>query len=148
MKKVISGLALCSLWLMGANAHAAIDEAKILQQLEALQKTVAAQQAVIEELKQKILENEKNISREPGKTVEKKAETPAPASGIVTLANKAIDRLTIKGDLRVRYESRHLDMVNGGSKDQDRFRTRFRLGGIWKNKTENWELGTILNFGF
>jgi hypothetical protein len=147
MKKIISTLALCSLCLSGVNAHAALDEEKILRQLEELQKTVVSQQAVIEELKQKILANEKNITRQTIKPAETPIQESPAASGIVTLANKAIDQLEIKGDLRIRYESRHLDMADGGNENQDRFRTRFRLGGIWKNKTENWELGAGLITG-
>ncbi len=57
MKKTISTLALCSLCLASVDANAALDEEKILRQLESLQKTVISQQAVIEELKRKIQAN-------------------------------------------------------------------------------------------
>lgn len=148
MKKTISTLALCSLCLASVDANAALDEEKILRQLESLQKTVISQQAVIEELKRKIQANERKITVTAEKTEKIAAPEPlAVASGQVTLANKAIDRLEIKGDLRVRYESRHLDMADGANKNQDRFRTRFRLGGVWKNITEKWELGAGLITG-
>lgn len=57
MKKIISVLALCSFCLGTVNAEAGLDEKKVLRQLETLRKTVVAQQAVIEELKLKILAN-------------------------------------------------------------------------------------------
>lgn len=147
MKKIISVLALCSFCLGTVNAEAGLDEKKVLRQLETLRKTVVAQQAVIEELKLKILANEQRITRETDKIVQKIEDTPAVKPGNVVVANKAVDQLQIKGDLRIRYESRQLDMSDGDNKNQDRFRTRFRLGGIWKNKAESWELGAGLVTG-
>ncbi|MEW6595426.1 MAG: putative porin [Thermodesulfobacteriota bacterium] len=70
-------------------------------------------------------------------------------SGKVVLANEFIDQLTLKGDLRVRYERRELDYkeTNASEKDQDRWRTRFRVGGIWNNKAEDWQVGAGLATG-
>jgi len=56
---------------------------------------------------------------------------------------KQIDQLTLKGDLRVRYEQRDRGLEDNKAADGDRsrFRTRFRLGGVWTNKSEAWEIG-------
>jgi hypothetical protein len=59
---------------------------------------------------------------------------------------KGIDGLKLTGDLRVRYEQRDreieaADDAAKGDGDRSRFRTRLRVGGIWSNKAENWEVG-------
>ena len=60
--------------------------------------------------------------------------------GYVMAGNAFIDQVTLKGDFRVRYE--YLD-YNFDSEDgnQEHFRNRFRLGGVWQNKAENWIVG-------
>ncbi|MFP3927588.1 MAG: putative porin [Desulfobacteraceae bacterium] len=65
------------------------------------------------------------------------------------MGNKVIDNLTLKGDLRLRYERRDRNRPAGEEEDdaRDRFRTRFRLGGIWQNDAENWEAGAGLATG-
>jgi hypothetical protein len=65
---------------------------------------------------------------------------------------KGIDGLRLTGDLRIRYEQadRHLtggDDAAKGDGDYSRFRSRLRLGGIWTNKTEEWEVGAGLATG-
>jgi hypothetical protein len=72
----------------------------------------------------------------------------------LTLGNN-IDGLRITGDLRARYEMRDQDLHNpktaskeeDSSEDRGRFRTRFRLGFVWNNKTEQWEIGAGLASG-
>lgn len=56
--------------------------------------------------------------------------------------NANIENLSIKGDLRIRYEAVKKD--SGTSRD--RFRQRFRLGFIWKTN-EDWEIGAGLKTG-
>lgn len=68
--------------------------------------------------------------------------------GQVILANKAVERLQLKGDLRVRYERREVDKPNTGNDPaRDRLRTRFRLGMVWDNQSENLEIGAGLATG-
>ncbi|MFZ5773875.1 MAG: putative porin [Thermodesulfobacteriota bacterium] len=138
MRKVLLStvaLGLCLLLpgmaLAGAGASAAItneqilreleNNKKIMQELEYLRMKVASQQEHIEDLKSK---------------VEKK--------GDVSLANEAIDGLKLKGDLRTRYEIRDRDYKDSSGRTdiaRDRWRTRIRVGGIWDNKVENWQVG-------
>jgi len=59
-----------------------------------------------------------------------------------------IEGLTLTGDLRLRYE--HIDTDHSAGADvkfKSRFRHRVRLGGIWENPSENWELGLGLEAG-
>ena len=65
---------------------------------------------------------------------------------------KGIDGLKLAGDLRLRYETRDRQVdqyaLNGATdKDRTRLRERVRLGGIWNNKEENWEVGLGLATG-
>lgn len=71
-------------------------------------------------------------------------------SGKVALANKFIDQLTLKGDLRVRYERQdkeNYSQANTTDVARDRWRTRFRVGGVWDNKAEDWQVGAGLATG-
>lgn len=113
---------------------------QILKELESLKNKVKAQQQHIERLEALIGERLKQT------TEEKKPEKPlAETTGKIVLANTFIDQLKIKGDLRVRYERRDRD--NSSDDARDRFRHRFRLGGIWKNAAENWEVGAGIATG-
>ena len=69
--------------------------------------------------------------------------------GFAVSGNELIDQITLKGDLRVRYEMRDKQYKDGMGEDltRERFRTRFRLGGIWDNKEENWQVGAGLATG-
>jgi outer membrane murein-binding lipoprotein Lpp len=66
---------------------------------------------------------------------------------------KGIDGVKLTGDLRVRYETRDQDYGNyaasadDSSEDRARFRTRFRIGLLWSNPTEEWEAGAGLATG-
>lgn len=60
--------------------------------------------------------------------------------------SKGIDGLTLKGDVRFRYEAREID-AGGADLSRDRWRTRLRLGGVWTNTSENWEVGAGLATG-
>ena len=127
------------LFLVPASAMAAdYDQEKILKELEYLKQKVQAQQQHIDQLQTII--NETMDKKIDAKVEEKMAKG---GSSKVALANEFIDQLDIKGDLRVRFERRDVD----GGKARDRFRTRFRLGGVWKNKTESWEVGAGLATG-
>ncbi|MBT3381224.1 MAG: hypothetical protein HN742_15935 [Lentisphaerae bacterium] len=58
------------------------------------------------------------------------------------LLAKHLEGLKAKGDLRLRYEQHNNDNAGGtGNTDRDRFRTRFRLGGVWTSTDESWQVG-------
>lgn len=127
------------LFLVPASAMAAdYDQEKILKELEYLKQKVQAQQQHIDQLQTII--NETMDKKIDAKVEEKMAKG---GSSKIALANEFIDQLEIKGDLRVRFERADVD----GGTAQDRFRTRFRVGGVWKNKTESWEIGAGLATG-
>ncbi|MEN8258056.1 MAG: putative porin [Thermodesulfobacteriota bacterium] len=134
MKKFVTSAALCATTLLAVNTASAATatEREILKKLEFLQNKIAAQQERITYLEDKVGKNDKNASSD---------------SSVITLANKAIDQLKIKSDLRVRYERRDHDEPQGEDEGRDRWRTRFRLGGVWKNKAEKWEVGAGLATG-
>lgn len=127
--------------LVSVPFHAAAgdyNQQQIVKELESLKQTITAQQKYIEQLRNQM--NEMS-------TKEKAAIKDEPAAGQsskVALANKLIDQLTLKGDLRVRYERRDRtepSTSTSSDKARDRFRTRLRLGGVWQNQAENWEIG-------
>ncbi|HIJ89891.1 MAG: putative porin [Desulfobulbaceae bacterium] len=129
MRKVLSAavaLGICLTLPAAALAGAGVSDEQILKDLEYLRNKVAAQQEHIDALE--------------GKQAKK---------GQVAVANEFIDQLTLKGDLRVRYEKRDKEYKEGKGSDvsRDRWRTRFRLGGIWDNKAENWQVGAGLATG-
>jgi hypothetical protein len=75
------------------------------------------------------------------------APSLALADATISLG-KNIDNLTLKGDLRLRYESRHQEKQAPEVNDtRHRMRTRFRLGLVWDNPSENWEVGAGLASG-
>ena len=61
--------------------------------------------------------------------------------------SQQIARLSIKGDLRIRYERRELEKVSGEETALDRMRGRFRIGGVWATSEENWEIAAGLATG-
>ena len=89
----------------------------------------------INELKKQVSQNSAKVENSSG-------------TSAITLANKAIDQVKIKGDLRVRYERRDTEYENSDDDyARDRWRSRFRIGGVWKNKKEDWEVGAGLATG-
>jgi hypothetical protein len=138
-KKLASVLALGAfLWSVPFAGAGDIDPEQILKELEYLKQTVKFQEIKIQQLKAAMQEKQ-----------EKKADekTASDKDSKVSLANSLIDQLAIKGDLRVRYERRDRDNPSDSYDAMNRWRTRFRLGGVWKNKTENWEAGAGLATG-
>jgi len=86
------------------------------------------------------------------------AETNSRVDNKIQLG-KGIDGLKLAGDLRGRYETRDReverypidptspDAKKNTDKDRTRLRERVRLGGVWTNKEENWEIGLGLATG-
>ncbi|MFA6283826.1 MAG: putative porin [Desulfurivibrionaceae bacterium] len=144
MRKVLSAaaaLGMCLTLPAAALAGAGMSDEQILKELEYLRNKVASQQEHIDALGAMV---DKKVSAKVEEEVKKNGTSK------VALANKFIDQLTLKGDLRARYEIRDRDYKDtSGSTDvsRDRWRTRFRVGGIWDNKEENWQVGAGLASG-
>jgi hypothetical protein len=140
MKKLLALLyaMVVILWIAPIAGAADYTQEKILKELEDLKKTVKAQEATIEQLKA-------TLETKPAAKAETKTEGGQGSK--ISLVNSAIDQLAIKGDLRVRYENRDRNDPSDAYGTTNRFRARFRLGGIWKNETENWEAGAGLATG-
>jgi len=129
MKRLIA-VCTCAVLSMVASA-AEGDQQALIDKIEAMQRQVAAQQAAIEALKSELLSQKEKVD----KVVEK--------SGSAISLGKGIDNLKLKGDLRLRYERRDVD----GGANRDRLRTRFRLGMVWQNDEESWEVAAGLATG-
>ena len=140
---------------------AVLDAVKKLQeQLAQQQQQLARQQAEIQALRTQ-LESQQAVSpatvNDIVKTqVDENLDQRLSESGLAQLTDsaplitlgKAIDSLKIKSNLRLRYEQRDRDNVGTAKDDdRDRFRTQFRLGGVWTNETESWEVGAGLATG-
>jgi hypothetical protein len=117
-----------------AMAGSSADDA-IMQKLEELTRQLTAQQKHIDALEAK-LAGDTN-------TEQAAVATTSP----ITLGNKAIDQLKIKADLRLRYENREVSQNTLKDTSRNRFRSRVRIGGVWANKAENWEIGIGLASG-
>ncbi|MBU0968764.1 MAG: putative porin [Proteobacteria bacterium] len=141
MKKILStvlALSVCVVLPTIADAQSTSQD-DIKKELEAMRAQLATQMEKITALENKLEQVEKQ--KVEGAVVEEKA------AGKVALANKFIDQLTLKSDLRVRYDRRSRDAYSESSssdEDRDRWRTRFRVGLIWDNQEENWQVGAGL----
>lgn len=139
MKKVLSTVVAlgCCLYLptavlAGGGKKASDDMSRELQDLR---DQLARQQAEIDMLKA-----QKAPAVDP--TLSSRLEALEKKKGYVMAGNSFIDQVTLKGDFRVRYEYQDWGGTNGGQDvDTEHFRNRFRLGGIWQNKAENWVVG-------
>ncbi len=60
---------------------------------------------------------------------------------------KKINGLAIKGDARFRYERQERTRGVRKEETRDRQRVRLRIGGVWKNEADNWELGVGIATG-
>ena len=148
---------LCLTLASGVTMSADMATEQVLKQLEAMQKQIREQQVAIDALKAQLekqastqvegvretVKEEVDAALREGQAQEK--QTPSISLG------KGIDNLKLKGDLRVRFEHRERDRKvpsNGdGDRSLERWRARFRLGGVWKNDAESWEVGAGLATG-
>lgn len=129
MKKLISTIAITTALLAPGIVLAEAEGGQdIAQQLADVQAKLKTQQQVMEAMSE--------------------AVAGAGGGSSFKLGNDAIDGFTMKGDLRLRYERRDRDNYGATVDDaRDRMRTRFRVGGVWKNKKESWEIGAGLASG-
>jgi len=139
MKKVLSVSLImgASLLLPFSALAGGLDEQSIMEELRSLKHQIQSQQDYIEKLESHIEDK-----------IDARLSEKSQGESRVVLANKFIDQLKLKGDLRVRYERRDTDYKDSDDDyARDRWRTRFRLGGVWKNKQEDWEVGAGLATG-
>ena len=153
MKKVLSttaALGLCLYLPAAALAGGVTTNDAILRELQELRAQVSSQQAEIDMLKEQkggapaedmeYLKSKLAVHGEHIDAIEAK-------KGFAVSDNEFIDGIKLKGDLRVRYEMRDKDNKTSEDITRERLRTRFRLGGIWDNKEESWQVGAGLATG-
>ncbi len=142
-------------WIMTAIAvatpasFAGDADQQIIQKLEQLQRTVMEQQAQINTLKADLAEQSdvsELVRSELDSAIEAKGLAQVKDMGPVIQLPKQIEGLKIKGDVRFRYERRDEEFGASGESTRDRYRTRFRLGGVWQTN-EGWEIGAGLATG-
>lgn len=148
MRKVLSAaaaLGVCLVLPAAALAGAGMSDEQILQELEYLRTKVASQQEHIDALGAMV---DKKVSAKVQEEIKKTGGSGG--SSKVALANEFIDQLTLKGDLRARFERQdkeYYSQANLADVARDRWRTRFRVGGVWDNKSEDWQVGAGLASG-
>ncbi len=155
MKKVFStaaALGFCLYLPAAALAGGNTSNDSILRELQELRAQVSSQQAEIDMLKeQKAVAPAEDMEYLKTKVTAQQEHIDAieAKKGFVVSGNELIDQIKLKGDLRVRYEMRDKDYKEGKGEDisRTRLRTRFRLGGVWDNKEENWQVGAGLATG-
>jgi hypothetical protein len=154
MKKVLStaaALGFCLYLPAAAMAGGGSSNDAILRELQELRAQVSNQQAEIDMLKgqkasapeeMEYLKNKVAANAEHIDAIEAK-------KGFAVSGNEFIDGIKLKGDLRVRYEMRDREYKDllGTDITRERFRTRFRLGGVWDNKEESWQAAAGLATG-
>ena len=147
MKKIL--IALCVLAVPAAIA-ADVNQ-QILEKLDNLQRQVMEQQAEISTLKAQLAEQadvSELVRAELDSAIEAKGLAQVKDMGPIIQLPKQVEGLKIQGDLRLRYERRITDndAIAANETNQDRFRTRFRIGAIWQT-TDGWEIGAGLATG-
>ena len=131
-KKLISTIAAAII----ATASYANDTDKS-SELELLRQQVAQQKEALQRLEGRLNSQQEQFNRLDSVSYsQEKEEAP------ILKLNKHISNLSIKGDLRIRYEKRDVD-----DEERDRFRQRLRLGLKWKSEDENFEIGVGLATG-
>jgi hypothetical protein len=134
---------------LAVSAAYADGNADVLKKIEAMQQQIQAQQEMINQLRSELDVQQKTTTEIVKQEVESAvSEGLAQSGGSPLSLGKNIDGLTLKGDLRLRYEYRNLDYDESGDKrEKSRLRHRVRLGGVWKNSTESWEIGLGVEAG-
>ena len=154
LKWMKAGLAMaiagCAISVHAADV-AAQDPAELAKLVEKQNKQIEMLMQRLDQIEKKQAEDTAQVKKVVMETnaaladTNKKVET---SDSKLTLG-KGIDGLKITGDARVRAEMRSLNAASGAAvtSDRSRFRERFRVGGIWTNKAENWEIGAGLATG-
>jgi hypothetical protein len=141
----------CAISVQAADA-AAQDPAKLAELVEKQNKQIEVLMQRLDQLEKKQAEDTAQVKKVVMETNAAVAETNKKVEttdGKLVLG-KGIDGLKISGDLRARYEGRNRSFAKGNpvdDGDRSRIRERFRIGGVWTNKTEDWEIGAGLATG-
>jgi len=121
---------------------------EILRKIENMQQQMQAQQEMIIQLRTQLEEQQKTTTEIVKQEVDAAVSEGLAQSGGSTISlGTGIDGLTLKGDLRLRYEWRGKDTDSSDTVQKTRFRHRVRLGGVWKNTGEDWEIGLGIEAG-
>lgn len=128
MKKLLT-LGLCA--LIPTLVAGELSQDEILNQLQTLQTQIT-------ELKTQLATQQETVKSEVETAVEQSFAQVKNGGGLSLGSN--IDGLMLTGDLLLRYERGEWD-ANGPEGEWERLQTRFRVGGVWQNSTESWEVG-------
>lgn len=145
MKKFI---AIATAVLVPVVASAGTTQEEILSKIEAMQKQIAEQQAVIESMKAQLGQSTENVSELVKQEVQQELEKGfAQVKDTPTISfGSAVKGLKLTGDARFRYERLERKVGANAEQNADYNRTRFRLGFVWQT-TEDWEVGAGLATG-
>lgn len=123
--------------------------AEIMAKIAEMQKQIMQQQQQLIELQQKLGQQQQSTTEIVRQEVKSAvAEEQAKSDKPLIALGKGIEGLTLTGDLRLRYEYINTDLEDDGDvRTKSRFRHRVRVGGLWKNPSEDWEIGLGLEAG-
>lgn len=154
----LTGLVALAVVPLTALAEDSVDLAALAKLVEQQGRQLEAQQQQIQELAKKL----EQAVASAGETQQLKKQLEETNVALAATNSRVdskfqlgtgIDGLKLNGDLRVRFETRNRQVDNydidpnstdpkkNTDKDRTRLRERFRLGAIWINKAENWEVG-------
>ncbi|MDD4538678.1 MAG: putative porin [Lentisphaeria bacterium] len=148
------GLLLALVVFSGGGVYAQSND-EVLRRIDQLQQQINVQQVMIDELRKALaaqVQQQQQVSEKAREEVqaavqEAKDELAKDNAPLLAL-RKGIEGLDITGDLRLRYENVTRDVDSGDDvREKSRFRHRVRLGGVWKNPSEDWEIGLGLEAG-
>lgn len=142
--------------LWAATLCADDNNGELARRLAAMEQQLQAQQVEIQDLRQQLQAQQATQTQSLDQVRQDVAASlaaqgyAAEGGGSGVKLGPGTRSLTLKGDLRLRAESRRYDNFSTGvgqsDESNDRFRTRFRLGGVWTG-AEGWEVGAGLITG-
>jgi len=117
------------------------------QRLNKLETLLKAQQQEIQLLKAQLTQQKAQLTEQEVQVsaVQAAQTAPAAADGVLPTYNSALDKITFKNDLRLRYQHQTQDNTATGDRERDLYRFRLRLGGVYA--LPNWQLGVKLSSG-
>lgn len=125
---------------------------EMMRRLDALQQQVTRQQELLDRLlhlqETQMQQTTAVIQREVQTATKEARDELAKSETEVLSLREGIAGLSLTGDLRLRYEQIDTDAAASGKiRYKSRFRHRIRLGGLWKNPDESWEIGLGMEAG-
>ena len=147
MKKAIT-MALCAMTpvVLAGNVNE-----EVLKKIEMLQQQIEQQQVQIEALKTQLSTSEETVTDLVKAEVDTALETKGVAQvsdvGSVINLPSWIDAVDVSGNLQLKWERKEFESTSEDEEDEERFRSRIRLGGVWHNEAESWVIGLGLVTG-